>query len=206
MNATPVWWRSSYWLALWVLCGCLQFSAAIASDSALTIQGANINVVNGVYVLNAQLVFTVPQSAETAVRDGVTMNLLLQIKFDHVRRWWLDETVAELEQRYALIYHGVSERFLVRNLNSGAQSSFASFDDAIESLKTINELPLLDSTLVRAAVRNEISVHAALDIRSIPRVLGMLLFWVDDFSLKSDWYTWPLKPPNLNGLQPPVAP
>lgn len=171
----------------------LMTGTARATDNELTIQGANIDMQNGVYLLDAQLIFNLPDSAEKAVREGVTMNLELQIHFDHVRRLWLDETVAELDQRYALIYHSVSERFLLRNVNSGAQSSFATFTDAVAALKHIHNLPLIDSTLLQPQVRNEISVRASVDIRSIPRALGLLLFWVDDFSLKSDWYTWPIK-------------
>ncbi|HVY23399.1 MAG TPA: DUF4390 domain-containing protein [Steroidobacteraceae bacterium] len=185
----------------WARCGGVAFTlflmlvtgTARATDNELTIQGANIDMQNGVYLLDAQLVFNLPDSAEKAVREGVTMNLELQIRFDHVRRLWLDETVAELDQRYALIYHSVSERFLLRNVNSGAQSSFATFADAVAALKNIHNLPLIDSSLLQPQVRNEISVRASVDIRSIPRALGLLLFWVDDFSLKSDWYTWPIK-------------
>ena len=172
--------------------------SAFASDDELTIQGANINVQNGVYLLDAQLNFTLPKSAEKSVRDGVVMNMSVEVRFDHVRRWWLNENVAVLEQRYTLIYHTVSERFLLRNVNSGAQSSYASFDEAVVALKNIHNLPLLDRDLLRAAVRNEASMRASIDIRSIPRALGLILFWVDDFSLKSDWYTWPMKPQNLD--------
>lgn len=170
--------------------------SAFAADDELTIHGANIATQNGVYLLDTQLDFTLPKSAEKSVRDGVVMNLSLQIRFDHVRRMWLNENIAVLEQRYALIYHGVSERFLLRNVNSGAQTSYNNFADAIEALKNIKGIPLLDSSLLRNSVRNEVSLRAEIDIRSIPRALGLLLFWVDDFSLKSDWYTWPMKLPN----------
>ncbi len=166
---------------------------AFAADDELIIQGASINVQNDVYLLDAQLNFNLPKNAERSVRDGVVMNLEVEVRFDRVRRLWLNESIASLEQRYSLIYHSVSERFLLRNLNSGAQSSYASFDEAIAALKNIRDLPLLDSNLLHTTVRNEISMRASVDIRSIPRALGLLLFWVDDFSLKSDWYTWPMK-------------
>jgi hypothetical protein len=175
----------------------LLFSGnASAADDELTIHGANIVTQNGVYLLDTQLDFNLPRSAEKSVRDGVVMNLSLQIRFDHVRRMWLNENIAVLEQRYALIYHSVSERFLLRNVNSGAQTSFNSFAEAIDALKNIKGIPLLDSSLLRNSVRNEVSLRVEIDIRSIPRALGLLLFWVDDFSLKSDWYTWPMKLPN----------
>lgn len=150
--------------------------------------------VNGVYALNTQLLFATPESVERAVHEGATLTLELQIRVFRTRTWWRDETLAELQQRYTLIYHSVSERYLVRNLNSGAQSSYATFAQAIASLQRIEDLPVLDQALVLADTRNEVSLRAGLEVRSIPRALGLLLFWVDNFSLESDWYTWPLKP------------
>lgn len=167
--------------------------AAFGSDDEFTIQGGNISNQNGVYLLDAQLYFSLPKNAEAMVREGVAMNLTVEVRFDHIRRWWTNQTIAALEQRYTLLYHSVSERFLLRNVNSGAQTSFATFGDAIAALKNVHGLPLLDADLLRIGTRNEVSMRASVDIRSIPRALGIILFWVDDFSLKSDWYTWPMK-------------
>ncbi len=193
---------SSWWYVVARLLLLLMLSATyvFAADNDLIIQGANIDMQNGVYLLDAQLSFNLPRNAERSVRDGVVMTLTLQVRFDRVRRLWMNDTVAELDQRYTLIYHNVSERFVLRNVNSGAQSSYGNFDDAVAALKNINDLPLLDSSLLRTSARNEVSVHAMVDIRSIPHALALLLFWVDDFSLKSDWYTWPMK------LQNQIAP
>jgi len=188
------WWSCG--MRVLVLLLAMWAGQVVAADDELTIQGANINAQNGVYLLDAQLLFNLPKTAERSVRDGVAMNLVVEVRFDHVRRWWLNENVAVLEQRYTLIYHAVSERFLLRNLNSGAQTSYSSFDDAVVALKNIRSLPLLDSDLLRASVRNEASMRVSMEIRSIPRALGLILFWVDDFSMKSDWYTWPMKPQN----------
>jgi hypothetical protein len=182
----------------WLLALCLVvFCSAepgLAANPSFEIKTPYVSTADGVYTLHAQLAFMVPEAPAKAVREGATLNLNLQIKFDRVRHWWTNETVAELEQRYELVYHGVSERYLVRNVNSGAQTSFASFDEAIESLKDINGLPLLDTALLAANQEYEVNLRGTAEVRTIPRALGMLLFWVDDFSLRSSWYTWPLKP------------
>jgi len=173
------------------LCG---VEPSFAASPTFEIKTPYVSAADGVYTLHAQLAFMVPEAPAKAVREGATLNLNLQIKFNRVRHWWTNETVAELEQRYELVYHSVSERYLVRNVNSGAQTSFASFDEAIESLKDIEGLPLLDAALLAANQEYEVNLRATAEVRTIPRALGMLLFWVDDFSLRSNWYTWPLKP------------
>lgn len=176
------------WLTAW-LAAPLQ-----AADTGFQIQSPYLIAADGVYTLHARLQFTVPAAVEKAIRDGATLNLTLQLRFDRVRHWWTNEAVAGLEQHYELMYHRVSERFLVRNVNSGAQLSFAGFDDAVASLREVDALPVLDASLLAAGEEYEVSLRAAAEVRTIPRALGMLLFWIDDFSLRSDWYTWPLKP------------
>ncbi len=165
-----------------------------AASKVIDIRAPYVSAVAGVYVLNAQLLFESPAAVEQAVHDGATMNLELQIRVTRSRSWWRDEVLAQLQQRYVLLYHGVSERYLVRNVNSGAQASYPTFAQAVTSLQHIENLPLLDHDLLMPDTRNEISLRAATEVRSIPRALGMLLFWVDDYALTSDWYTWPLKP------------
>lgn len=182
-------------MAVVCLLGCIALSmpAAHAATEAIGIRSPYVTAANGVYVLNAELQFQVPEQVEHAVRDGATLTLELQIRFSRSRNWWRDEVLAQLQQRYELLYHGVSERYLVRNVNSGAQSSYASFAQAVASLQRIENLPVLDQPLLTADVRNEVNLHALVEVRSIPRALGLLLFWVDNFSLESDWYTWPMK-------------
>jgi hypothetical protein len=164
-----------------------------AANPGIEIRSPYVVPVAGVYVLNAQLLFTPKEDMESAVRDGATLSMELQIRISRTRTWWRDEVLANLQQRYTLLYHGVSERYLVRNVNSGAQTSYASFAEAIASLQHVDSLPVLDQAVVLPDIRNEVSLRASLEVRSIPRVLGLLLFWVDNFALESDWYTWPMK-------------
>jgi Domain of unknown function (DUF4390) len=176
------------------LCLMLCVPRVQAASEQIEIRSPYVMPVAGVYVLNAQLLFNAPESVEKSVREGAMLNLELQIRIFRSRIWWRDVMLAQLQQRYVLLYHSVSQRFLVRNENSGAQMSYPTFAEAIASLQRIENLPLMDQGLLPPDVRNEISLRAAAEVRSIPRVLGLLLFWVDDYSLESDWYTWSLKP------------
>ena len=174
-----------------VVLALLCMPTAFAAD--IQLRAPYVASQNGVYVLNTELMFDTPELIERAIREGATLNMDMEIRVRRARAWWRDVELANLQQRYALLYHSVSERFLVRNLNSGAQASYAAFAQAIDSLHHIENLPVVDQALVMPDSRNEISLRVELEVRSIPRVLGLLLFWVDDFTLESDWYTWPMK-------------
>jgi hypothetical protein len=154
------------------------------------IRSAYIEPAEAVYQLNATLVFELPEGAREAVREGAPLTLDLEIIVHRSRRYWLDETVANLEQHYELVYHALSERFLLRNLNSGEQTSFATLDAALDSLRVISNLPILDQSLVLPDARHEISLRAHLDVRTMPDALRFIVFWANDWRQTTEWYTW----------------
>jgi hypothetical protein len=154
------------------------------------IRSAYVERAEGVYQLNATLDFEVVEGARAAIRDGAPFTLHLEIVVRRERSYWLDEVVATLDQSYELVYHALSDRYLVRNVNSGEQVSFATLDAALDSLRVISNLPILDQALVRPERRHEISLRASVDVRTMPDTLRFILFWSDDWRQRSEWYTW----------------
>jgi hypothetical protein len=160
------------------------------SPARFEIRSAYVEPSEGVYQLNATIDFDLPAGAREAVREGVAMTLHLEIVVKRQRFYWFDETVATLEQDYELVYHALSERYLVRNLNSGEQASYPTLDTALDALRVISNLPILDVALLDPERRHEISVRATLDVRTMPDTLRFILFWADDWRQRSEWYTW----------------
>lgn len=160
------------------------------SQERFEIRSAYIEPTDSVYELNATIDLELPEGARSIVREGVPLTLHLEIVVKRQRNYWLDFTVATLEQRYELVYHALSERYLVRNLNSGDQTSFPTLEAALDQLRVVSKLPLLDRALVEGERRHEISVRASLDVQTMPDALRFVLFWADDWRQRSEWYTW----------------
>jgi len=154
------------------------------------IRSAYVEPAESVYLLNVTMQFDLPEGAKRAIREGVPLTLDLEIAVQHARRYWLDETVASLEQRYELVYHALSERYLVRNLNSAEQTSFATLEGALDYLRVIEDLPIIDGSLLQADQSHDISLRASLDVKTMPDTLRFVLFWADDWRQRSEWYTW----------------
>lgn len=174
-----------------VLLGLLSLAVwAQVPAQRFEIRSAYVEPIDGVYQLSATLVFDLSEGARLVLREGVPLTLDLEIGVRRSRRLWLDENVATLEQRYELSYHALSERYLVRNANSGEQSSFATLDAALDSLRVVGSLPILDQALVVADARHEISLRAHLDLRTMPDALRFILFWSEDWRQDTEWYTW----------------
>jgi Domain of unknown function (DUF4390) len=167
-------------------------SAWAEAAPELGIRTAYVQLVEGVYLLNARLQLPLSSRVRAALTDGVPLTLVVELEVSRARNYWLDEGVASLRQEYQLQYQAVSDRYVVRNLNSGELSSFPDLDAAIEQLARISGLPVLDESLIRRGSRHEFSLRVTLNLGEMPETLRVLMFWVDDYHRVSEWYTWPL--------------
>ncbi len=166
--------------------------AAAEPNPPFGIRTAYVQLVAGVYLLNARLHLPLNDRLRDALKDGVPLKLELELEVSGSRRYWLDEGVATLRQLYELQYDAVSDRYLVRNPNSGEQSSFPTLDAALEQLSHISSLPVLDRALIENGRRYELHLRVIRDLGDIPDALRVLMFWTDDWHRVSEWYTWPL--------------
>ena len=181
----------------WVLCliaTLVPLSAARAQQSRLVLHDVHVAVDEGVYELDARLDIELPDAARQAIDSGLTLRLTYAIVVDRVRRFWLDAGIASLEQRYEVSYHALSQRYLMRNLNTGEQQDFGTLDAALDRISVLRGLPVLDTALVQPGPVYEGRIRGVLDLNTAPDALGWLLFWSDNWSAESDWVTWTLRP------------
>lgn len=182
------------WAGL-LLCFLATTSAfAEPEESQLLIRSAQAEFDDETLELDTQLDMQLPKGALKAIDGGLTLHLGYQIEVTRVRRWMPDAGVAAIEQGYELSYHALSQRYLVRNLNTGEQQDFGSIDAALARITDVKGLPVLDASLLPAGPEYEGRVRAVLDMASAKDAFGWLLFWTDDWSATSDWYAWTPRP------------
>ena len=179
--------------AAWLLCFLATFTAPVWADTRLEVTAAAVALDEGVYELDATLDLAIPEAGRRAIEAGLTLELVYQIEIAKVRRYLPDAGVASLQQRFELNYHALSQRYLLRNLNTGEQQDFGTLHAALDRVAEVRGLPLLDSSLLEPGSTYEFRVRAALNLRTAPDSLSWLLFWTDDWSATSEWYAWTLR-------------
>lgn len=166
---------------------------AADEQSGFSIQSLETLMRERVYLLNANFSFNFSNEAIEALEHGVPLLILIDIEILTPRWWWGDKTIADLEQGYLLLYHALSESYVIHNLNSGTQNNFISLQQALEFLSQIKELPILDANLLKSKNDYYLRVRAHLDIESLPAPMRPLAYISSDWQLASDWYEWPLQ-------------
>jgi len=175
-----------------VLLASLLLGTGVAeAKKPFEIRTASSRLADGVWFASADIDYRLSDDALEALQNGVALTIQLQIEVTRVRRFWTDAQVASLQQAYLLRYQPLSERYVVRNLNSGDHKSFATLFSALNDMGRIVDLPIIDASVLSDA-RYEISMRAVLDQNTLPGPLRLLAFWGEGFRLVSDWYTWTL--------------
>ncbi|MGM0593168.1 MAG: DUF4390 domain-containing protein [Pseudomonadota bacterium] len=171
---------------------CLLPSLALANEFIVT--ALNSRMQEGVYLLNARIDYRLTSEVREALFNGVPITVQLDIEIQRKRRWWLDATVATLQQRYRLQYHALSHQYQIHNLNSGGYYAYPTLESALDALGNIRDFPLLDKQLVDPEQEYEVLLHTVLDIEALPSPLRPMAYITPAWRLDSDWYRWSLTP------------
>lgn len=190
--------RARLCVAAATLLAVLLAATGIAQDDIdrqgyFEVRSASTTFTNGVYMLDARLQLLLSSEALDALNSGVPLTIELQMQVIRVRRLYLDAVDAELEVRFELEFRPLSQRYIVRNLNSGEQASFATLYSALNNLGRITALPVIDDALLEPDKDYRIRIRAMLQTQQYPAPLRLLFFWRSEWHLQSDWFEWTLE-------------
>ncbi len=166
---------------------------SIPREGYFEVRSATTQLVDGVHRLDARLQLVLSSEALDALSSGVPLRIELDIQIIRLRRFYWDDVDAELELRYELEYRPLSQRYIVRNLNSGNQDSFATLYSALNSLGRLQGLPIIDDALLEPGKNYRIRLRALLNTQQYPAPLRLLFFWRDEWQLESEWFEWSLE-------------
>lgn len=178
---------------LYLLILLLVLLPGLAQAKGFRILSAATHLQDRVHQLDSRIDFAFSDEAQKALQSGIPIIILLDIEVEEKRNWWWNKTVATLQQGYLLLYHALSEKYIVNNLNSGAQHDYTSLGATLSALGRVNNLPLIDSSLLDKDDEYRVKLRVRLDIESLPAPMRPLAYISSDWQLASDWYTWPLQ-------------
>lgn len=185
--------RSMVAIAALLLMGGVSAQDPVEREGYFEVRSATSNLTGGVHMLDARLQLVLSSEALNALNSGVPLTIELQMQVIRVRRFYIDSIDAELAVRFELEYRPLSQRYIVRNLNSGDQDSFATLYSALNNLGRIQGLPVIDESLLIADREYRARLRALLATEQYSAPLRLLFFWRDEWQLTSEWYEWMLE-------------
>ncbi|HTU64643.1 MAG TPA: DUF4390 domain-containing protein [Steroidobacteraceae bacterium] len=167
-----------------------------ALDGVLEVRSAYVNIDQGVFQLYARVQYPVNDDIRAALKDGLKLTFELDMVVSRERRFWMDADVFNYTMKRELMYHAVSDRYITRELDarsSNPQHSYATLEEALESLGTVDAFPILVSSQLSPSREYRVSLRAGVRRGQLADTLRVLLFWTDDWHRESEWFSWSLQ-------------
>lgn len=174
---------------------CLAAAPASAQDDepGFVIRTAFADLVNEVHYLYADIDYGLGDSALEALDNGVPLTFEVEVRVLRLRRWMWDQTVAEVNQQYQLVYHPLSERYVVRDLTNGSQSSYLTFRSAATDLGRISDLAIVADDKLTGDGIYQVRMRVRLVVEAFPAPMRWVAILFPRWRLASDWYAWVLR-------------
>lgn len=171
-----------------ILLVCLSTLAQqVMAEEGISIQDAEIVLLNNVYSLNAQLEVEFNDAVKEAIESGVPLTVKLEIFVMRPRELLWDEEIASLRQRYKLKFHALTEQYIVNVSNSGAINAYPSLYSAMASIREITGLPIIDAKLLESHKHYLIRMRGRLELSSLPPPLRLNAYLSSQWWLSSGW-------------------
>jgi len=161
-------------------------------DGELEIRSAYAVPSRGVIMLSARVAYPGSDLLSASLKDGVTLSFDLECILTRHRRFWFDAEAVDLVRHRELTYHVVTDRYLLRDVDTGTQESFPTLEAALASVGAVEEWPIAVDSQLHGDGQWQIALRAGVRRGHMPDALRALMFWSNAWHRTSDWYTWTL--------------
>jgi len=164
-----------------------------ASDAGLKVYSASTVMKGDTYFMDAQLGYNLSQAALDALDSGVPLTFELEVDIYTPRKWLWNKTLLRSSHRYQVVYHALSQQYIVTNINSGIQNNYSRRNTALLSMGRINDVPLVEQKALPESDAVMVRLRVSLLIDALPSPMRPWAYINSDWLLASEWFKWELK-------------
>lgn len=140
--------------------------------------------------LDADIDYRFSEPAIDALRNGVSLTLILRLNIHQERDWWWDTTVLNEDYAFRVRYHALSKLYQIIDGNDEAPRNFVSINALLEAMGTVRSLPMAQGLVLSHGERYRASLVVGLDIEALPLPLRPVAYVTPAWYLKSTVYQW----------------
>ena len=184
--------RRPSWLALLAALWFTLLPVSAAHADGIEVRSAALVATDDGYYVEASFEVALTSALEDALNKGIPLHFLVELELIRPRWYWLNEKVANLQQRYRLSYNALTRQYRV-----GVGALYQNFPSLAEALEVLSRVRLRDIA-EPGALRKENTYTAALRMRldtsQLPRPFQITAVGSRDWNIGSDWYRWTVAP------------
>ena len=165
-----------------------------AWSRSLAISRLATSQIHQVYYLRVGMRVRLSSSAQHALASGIPLLLKLRIRVVRRNPWFWQGPLATLTERFSIQDHVLTGQIVLRDLNSGSQTYFRNVHTALRALDSVQQIPVIDRSLLRPKRHYRIRVKAILDIEDIPSNIRWVAWIWCDWRTSSPWRATSINP------------
>lgn len=172
----------------------LALSATAFARSDFEVRKAQIRLEGSQYLLSANVDFDMSETALEALDNGVPLIIVFHIQVRRAKAWLWEDSLLDMQLRYAIRYKPLSERYEVYRLPGTKGKDFVTREAAIRALGELTDIPLVSRDELAPNEEYEVQIKVFLDIEELPLPLRPAAYLKPSWKLSSGWSKWPLTP------------
>ncbi len=157
---------------------------AVAANTSLHINIAELVVVEDMYQLNADVDMKFSPKVEEAISKGFVLKFILEFQLSRPRKYWFDDEVVTVSHEIALNYHALSRQFIVTR--GEQQKAFVRLDEALDDLSYISGLNVFNKSEIEQEEQLKAALLMRLDTKKLPQALQA----DDEWHMTSQRFEW----------------
>lgn len=163
-----------------------------ATTGGFDVRNASTRIVDGVFLLDADMDVAFSDEALEALNSGVALTVIVELQIVQVRNYLWDKGIAKLSARNQLKVHALSRQYVVESLNTGASKAYRTLPAALGALGILDNFPMLDEYLLEEDKSYDLRMRARLDVEALPAPLRPVAYLSSLWKQESPWSTWPI--------------
>lgn len=167
-------------------------AASVRAETGVLVKTAELDMVDEVYQLKADVELNFSQAVEDALNKGIPLNFVIEFELNRPRWYWLDETISSAQRQLRISYHALTKQYRLQHQEQ--QRSFASLAELKSELGHIQEWRVVERAQLKKRYSYEARLRMKLDASQLPKPLQVNALASKDWSLESEWFQWTLTP------------
>jgi len=159
------------------------------------IERADFRLDKSMLLLDLVVESHIPKYISIAIDKGFPVPFMFEVEIRARKRYWLDERMVSLKQRYLLHYQPMLDSYVVFDVNNSERRYFDDQRMAVHFMEVVYNYPMLDIKNLASDREYYARVRYGIDADKLPLPLQSSWPWDDDWDLKSDWYEWQVQAP-----------
>lgn len=185
--------RSPSWFAAALTALLLGFAAvAPARADGIEIKKAALTAAEDGYFLEADFSIALTHTLEDALNKGVPLYFTLEFELIRPRWYWLNEKVANKQQKYRLGYNTLTRQYRV-NIGTLYQN-FGTLSEALAFLSQVRIGDIAEPDALNKGDSYIAALRMRLDSSQLPRPFQISSVGSREWSVSSDWLRWTVSP------------